>query len=241
MEGEENSECGPDRTGTYTYSTATGVALEWVIDYLHEHKGDNLYPRVLIGSTDQFVTDNYEQQWSDRPAVGSTVRGETERVKTLRVLINVGARVEIVRGSADDYLDFIRHHFERILIPYCKSGNHFLLFELRLRKDRPCALRVWDSWNSWATTSPARVKEVVVLLNGFFRPGDLVRVKINRAGEDPDQGGTHACVAFTFFSAVHRALGKLPPHATGRDEAVLRNYLCGCIIKNRLLPLPMRC
>lgn len=242
FDGSGNSDFDGEREGEYIYSPVLGLALEWVIDELIQTSRTGGYPRALIGSTVDMPTDGYQEHWSfDLPAHNATVEGETQHMRAFRMLLANGTRKSsrsIQRTSSEAYINFVRTKFNTVLIPYNKANYHYVLFEINFMNREQPYLYVWDSMDMWADYSPTDIPQIQTLLSAFFHPGEKVAVKVSRELNTPYQGSGHGCAAFVFFTAAFRAFGLLPPRATVKDEAFMRNYMWGCIVAGKMLPLP---
>lgn len=137
------------------------------------------------------------------------------------------------------YINFIQSTFETVLLPHNVLDGHYIVFQVVFKPEsgRPY-IKIWDSFDIWEAVEPKKIPQVLYLLGGFFTKDTEVMVHVNRADHDPEQGDTHGCAAFAFFTLAHLALNLNPPATTAEDEAVLRNYLLGCIVQGKFLATP---
>lgn len=239
---DENMDEG--RLSTYIYSTVMEVAISWLInDLIITNEG---HPRALVGSTDFFTTKRYMDMTSDKPAdVGSrAIPGETWRMRTLRHLIAYGTGQEMICDSFEEYQSYIREAFERVLLPHNLNDNHYVVFDISFKGLGSPYVKVWDSYDSWATIDPEEYKkempQMYHLLTLFFNVGEQIPVYYKREDGEPNQGRTAGCAAFTFFTMVHLAQGIWPSSCTEDDEAFIRAYMWGCIVLGQILPISVR-
>jgi len=226
------------RTGNYIYDRVLGVALEWIANHLISAAGTSM-PRILVGTMDNFPTDMYAQKYAEEP-VRSGNPIDTHRRRSLRILIRHGTNVDVVLESSADYIQYMQEHFDKILLPYCLSNCHFVVFEITYKgRARGPYIKVWDSLDMMGQVQdPISHPELQVLCDSFFLPGQELSIYHRRHHNDPNQGSSEACAAFTFFTVAHLALMRRPPPATTDDEAYLRNFMIGCCVHGSFLPLP---
>ena len=246
LESHHESEVhDPTRVGELTYGVFTDIALDWLVaDLVAEAEGG--LPRVLVGNNG--VTARYKDWGNDEPYTGfGATEGETWRTRELRILIRHAATrdcsEDLHLDSIESYTDYTHEHCDRVLLPYCVHNQHFVVFDVVTKGPGGPLLKVWDPLDSFSSV-PAEeqlsIPEVVCTTQTFFHEGTECDVVIHRAEGDPNQGETHGCAAFAFFAVAFLARNKRPPPATAAGDAFLRNYLAGCVIQGRVLPLPRR-
>lgn len=212
------------------YNYPLGIALEWLVQHLLREAGGGALPRVLVGDSDMFDMKR--------------ITSNEDIAKMLRSLVVFGTnnRAKLPRKglSKDACLQFVRERFDRIILPYNVNNYHFLVFEIVYEVEEPQLpyIKIWDSYDLWGHNDVNDIRELEYLSASFFYEGEKVAFFTQREEWEPNQGHSTACAAFTFMTSAFLACGQEPPAAKVTDDGFLRNYMWGCCVKGRLLPLP---
>lgn len=161
-------------------------------------------------------------------------------VERLRHILQT-AGVNVKKGQSHSYyLAEIRERFDRMLGVYY-FDSHFVVLDVDLRSPW---VRVWDPLGLWVGLLPQQIPIIKAILDIFFTPQqrkDPISVILSRMCDAPRQKGTNACGPLAFVTLCYLALGQVPGKWIDMyDEAVARNYLCGCMVLKEILPLPRR-
>ena len=99
------------------------LALQCLVKHLKEDAGDKL-PRVLVGTPDDTLTNDCQQQHSNkRPGEDPC---ETYYVRTVRALIRHGTGRSVSLDSREACVRYVQTSFDRVLLPYVSTTGQVL-------------------------------------------------------------------------------------------------------------------
>ena len=237
LEGADET-ADSERVGTYTYDKPLNLALEWVACDLKREAGGST-PKVLVATTDAFTTHGFQESYSHE--VGG--RGERTMPKVTSSTLTVvrHATGEELRFEGREALvHYLQETYSRTILPHNVGDNHFTVFDVTYRgRGGGRYLKVWDSLGVWGKVTDTKgIPQVRTTVGAFFLPSGPPTVYTKRAAGQPNQGSTHGCAAFVFFTVAHLARVTKPPAATAYGEGVLRSYTCACCLQGEFLGVP---
>ena len=194
-------------------------------------------PRVLVASLTHYNGNSGTSLADalDPHCVVDASTRETARAKTLRSILGRGYSPST---QPSDYVDEIYRHFDKVLLPYYVTGNHFIVFEVALKSPLGRYVKVWDGWHPDPGEPPCQWRqEIKAIREVFFSAEAPAEIILQRPG-DPSQGRGFGCGPFAALTMAYLSHGMTPLPWREADEAVARHYLWACLLKRMVLPLP---
>lgn len=215
------------------------VGLSLLVEHLLQADGGL---QCLVGTSYHFQEATYARDYSENSNSGCQKRTscETNRMASLRRLLKFGTGgQDIWCSSSEEYGQYIRSHFSKVVLLYHMEEvvKHFIVLELVFAN--PPYIKVWDGMGTWSVQHRADWEGQIKTLTEVFFGKPFVRYIIPRQDGDPLQEYGNGCGPFAFLTACHLAQGRIPPPTTVRDEACARSYLWGSIVRGQLQPLPL--